>query len=226
MEWSFLRNFAITLFALLNPLGMLPIFISYVGRERLGVQRWLALFISGTVLGLLLLFMLTGASVLQFFGVTLNSFRIAGGILLLIIGINIVNGVASKTTEINVTKAKESDLTQAQSIYRQIVIPMAMPLLVGPGVIANVILYASEAEAKKGSGLLLGLILMTILVSFFVFVILLSGRELQRMIGDTGLSIAQRTLGLFVAAIGVQFIVTGLTNIIVVQIVPEILKLR
>jgi small neutral amino acid transporter SnatA (MarC family) len=67
---------------------------------------------------------------------------------------------------------------------------------------------------------------MTILVSFFVFVILLSGRGLQRMIGDTGLSIAQRTLGLFVAAIGVQFIVTGLTNIIVSQIVPEILKLQ
>jgi MarC family membrane protein len=226
MEWSFLRNFAITLFALLNPLGMLPIFISYVGRERLGVQRWLALFISVTVLGLLLLFMLTGASILQFFGVTLNSFRIAGGILLLIIGINIVNGVVSNTTEITITKEKESDLTQAQSIYRQIVIPMAMPLLVGPGVIANVILYASEAEAKKGSGLLLGLILMTILVSFFVFVILLSGRGLQRMIGDTGLSIAQRTLGLFVAAIGVQFMVTGLTNIIVDQIVPEILKLQ
>lgn len=226
MEWSFLRNFAITLFALLNPLGMLPIFISYVGRERLGVQRWLALFISGTVLGLLLLFILTGSSVLQFFGVTLNSFRIAGGILLLIIGIKIVDGVVSNPTEITVTKAKESDLTQAQSIYRQIVIPMAMPLLVGPGVIANVILYASEAEAKKGSGLLLGLILMTILVSFFVFVILLLGRGLQRMIGDTGLSIAQRTLGLFVAAIGVQFMVTGLTNIIVGQIVPEILKLR
>jgi MarC family membrane protein len=226
MEWSFLRNFAITLFALLNPLGMLPIFISYVGRERPGVQRWLTLFISVTVLGLLLLFMLTGASILQFFGVTLNSFRIAGGILLLIIGINIVNGVVSTTTEITVTKAKESDLTQAQSIYRQIVIPMAMPLLVGPGVIANVILYASEAEAKKESGLLLGLILMTILVSFFVFVILLSGRGLQRMIGDTGLSITQRTLGLFVAAIGVQFMVTGLTNIIVGQIVPEILKLQ
>lgn len=66
MEWSFLRNFGITLFALLNPLGMLPIFISYVGRERPGVQRWLALFISVTVLGLLLLFMLTGASILQF----------------------------------------------------------------------------------------------------------------------------------------------------------------
>ena len=58
MEWSLLRNFAITLFALLNPLGMLPIFIGYTARERRGVQRWVALFVSLTVLVLLLIFMI------------------------------------------------------------------------------------------------------------------------------------------------------------------------
>ncbi|MEA5508522.1 MarC family protein [Crocosphaera sp. UHCC 0190] len=89
MEWSFLRNFAITLFALLNPLGMLPIFISYTARERKEVQRMVALFVSATVLALLLIFMFIGTPMLEFFGVTLNSFRIAGGILLLGIGINI-----------------------------------------------------------------------------------------------------------------------------------------
>lgn len=92
MEWSFLSNFGITLFALLNPLGMLPIFISYTARERTKVQRIVALFVSLTVMGLLLIFMLIGSPMLQFFGVTINSFRLAGGILLLIIGINIVNG--------------------------------------------------------------------------------------------------------------------------------------
>jgi small neutral amino acid transporter SnatA (MarC family) len=66
MEWSFLRNFAITLFALLNPLGMLPIFINYTAREQRGVQRWVALFVSLTVMGLLLIFMITGASILKF----------------------------------------------------------------------------------------------------------------------------------------------------------------
>jgi MarC family membrane protein len=226
MEWSFLRNFAITLFALLNPLGMLPIFISYTARERRGVQRWVALFVSLTVLALLLIFMITGSSILNFFGVTLNSFRIAGGILLLIIGINIVNGKGANAAEVLVTKGKESDLSQAKSIYRQIVIPMAMPLLVGPGVIANVILYASEAEAKKESGLGLGLIIMTIFVSFLVFMVLAAGKGLQRVLGDIGLSITQRVMGLFVAAIGVQFMVTGLLNIIVYNIAPEVLKLK
>lgn len=220
MDWSFLRNFAITLFALLNPLGMLPIFISYTARERKEVQRLVALFVSVTVLGLLIIFMLIGTPMLQFFGVTLNSFRIAGGILLLGIGINIVNGVgANPTAGMSLGKGDESNISQAKSVYRQIVIPMAMPLLVGPGVIANVILYASEAISKKG-GLGLELILMTILVSFLVFVVLASGKWLQRILGDIGLSITQRVMGLFVAAIGVQFIVTGLVDIFLRQIVP------
>jgi len=224
MEWSVLRNFAITLFALLNPLGMLPIFISYVSGTNRIVQRWLALFISFTVLGLLLIFMLTGASILNFFGVTLNSFRIAGGILLLVLGINIVNGSDSGTVGITTVKEKVSNLYEAKSIYRQIVIPMAMPLLVGPGVIANVILHANEAQTKKDSDLFLGLIAMIFLVSFVNLIVLLAGKWLQRVLGDIGLNIIQRIMGLFVAAIGVQFMVTGIINIIVYDIAPEILK--
>ncbi len=226
MEWSVLRSFPITLFALLNPLGMLPIFISYTARERRGVQRWIALFVSLTVMGLLIIFMLTGASILKFFGVSLNSFQIAGGILLLIIGINIINGTGATAGEILVTNDKKSDLRQAKSVYRQIVIPMAMPLLVGPGVIANVILHASQVEAQNARGLFLGLIFMTCLVSFLVFIVLIAGKGLQRILGDTGLSITQRVMGLFVAAIGVQFMVTGLIDIIVYNISPEVLKLK
>lgn len=225
MEWSFLRNFGITLFALLNPLGMLPIFIGYTARESRGVQRWLALFVSLTVLALLLIFLVAGATILNFFGVSLNSFRIAGGILLLLIGINIVKGVGAKGPESLIDKDEQSALTEAKSIYRQIVIPMAMPLLVGPGVLANVILYANEAEMNKGSGFGFGLIIMTIFVSFLVFLVLSAGRELQRFLGDIGLSITQRVMGLFVAAIGVQFMVTGVSDIITYNIAPQLLKL-
>ena len=228
MEWSFLRNFAITLFALLNPLGMLPIFIGYTARESREVQRLVALFLSLTVLALLLIFMLTGSAILNFFGVSLNSFRVAGGILLLLIGINIVNGTGATGTTGLITKDNQSNLSnlsEAKSIYRQIVIPMAMPLLVGPGVIANVILYANEAQVKKEVGLDFGLIVMSAVVSFLVFVILAAGKGLQRLIGDIGMSITQRVMGLFVAAIGVQFLVTGVSNIIIYNIVPEVLKL-
>lgn len=226
MDWSLLRNFAVTLFALLNPIGMLPVFISYTARERKQVQRLVALFVSLTVMALLLVFLLIGSPILQFFGVSLDSFRIAGGILLLIIGIGIVNGTSSDNKEEIVTTEASDDLIEAKSIYSQIVIPMAMPLLVGPGVIANVILYSNEASEKIGSGLAIELILMIVLVSFLVFVVLAAGKWLQKIIGNIGLNITQRIMGLFVAAIGVQFMVTGIINIFVNQIIPELSKIK
>ena len=225
-ETSILSTFAATLFALLNPLGMLPVFVGYTSAMSVGVQRWLALFVSLTVLGLMLLFLFTGHAILGFFGITLDSFRLAGGILLLLIGIRIVTGDPAKAARDLVVQAQTSTLNEAKSVYRQIVVPFAMPLLVGPGVIANLILYASEARTAKSDTLELGLIGVTIAVSAVTFVILLSGRYLRDLMGDVGLSILTRILGLLVASIGVQFMVTGLSNVIVHSIVPAILNLH
>jgi MarC family membrane protein len=225
-ETSVLSTFAATLFALLNPLGMLPVFIGYTAGMSVGVQRWLALFVSMTVLGLMLLFLLTGTAILDFFGITLDSFRMAGGILLLMIGINIVTGDPTKAAQDLVIEAKTSDLSEAKSVYRQIVVPFAMPLLVGPGVIANLILYASQARAIQSDALALGLIGVTVAISLLTLVILLSGRVLRRLLGDVGLSIATRILGLLVASIGMQFVITGLSNVIVDSIAPAVLKLH
>jgi multiple antibiotic resistance protein len=224
VEKGFLSTFAASLFALINPLGILPVFISYSAKESQGVSRWLALLISLTVLGLLLLFLTTGAAILKFFGITLDSFRLAGGILLLLIGINLVTGDSTKTAQNLAEQAGQSDWQTAESVYRKIVIPLAMPLLVGPGVIANVILYASEVEAKKDSVLFAGLVVVCIVVSFLVLLVLLSGRWLKRVLGDIGLSIATRILGLLVASIGVQFITVATTNIIVQTVAPQLPK--
>jgi multiple antibiotic resistance protein len=220
---SSLSTFAATLFALLNPLGVLPVFVSYAARERLGVQRFVALLISLTVFGLLLLFLFTGAALLRFFGISLDSFRIAGGILLLLIGIRLVMGDSTAAKEMAERQAI-SDWKEAESLYRQIVVPLAMPLLVGPGVIANIILYASEAEAAKNDAFFVGLALVCAGISLLTFMIFLSGEWLKRVFGDVGLSIATRILGVLVASMGIQFVVTGVTNIIVHTIAPQILK--
>ena len=223
-ETSILGTFAATLFALLNPLGMLPVFIGYTARSSIGAERWLALFVSMTVLGLMLLFLFAGTALLDFFGITLDAFRVAGGILLLLIGIRTVaQDPASKAKDLIVT-SEVGALIEAESAYRQIVVPLAMPLLVGPGVIANLILYASEG--KKSAALFGGLVAVTVGVSFLTFVILLSGRFLRGLLGDVGLSIATRILGLLVASIGVQFVIAGLTNVIVHSIAPTLLHLH
>ena len=225
-ETSILGTFAATLFALLNPLGMLPVFIGYTARRRIGVQRWLAIFVSLTVLGLMLLFLFAGTALLRFFGITLDAFRVAGGILLLLIGIRtVVQDVANKAKDLTVV-SEIGDLREAESVYGQIVVPLAMPLLVGPGVIANLILYAGEAWQTKSAKLFWGLVGVTVGVSFLTLLILLSGRYLRRLLGDVGLSIATRILGLLVASIGVQFVIEGLSNVIVHSIAPEVLQLH
>jgi multiple antibiotic resistance protein len=225
-DTSILGTFAATLFALLNPLGMLPVFVGYTARMRIGVQRWLAIFVSLTVLGLMLLFLFAGTALLNFFGITLDAFRVAGGILLLLIGIRTVaQDAANKAKDLTVA-AEIGELKEAESAYGQIVVPLAMPLLVGPGVIANLILYAGEAWQRRSARLSWGLVGVTVGVSLLTLVILLSGRFLRRLLGDVGLNIATRILGLLVASIGVQFVIAGLTNVIVHSITPEVLQLR
>jgi multiple antibiotic resistance protein len=222
-ETSILGTFAATLFALLNPFGMLPVFIGYTAGRSTSVQRWLALFISITVLGLMLLFLFAGTALLNFFGITIDAFRVAGGILLLLIGIRTVARDPTTKAQDLVVASEVGALCEAESVYGQIVVPFAMPLLVGPGVIANLILYAGEAWERKSPKLASGLVAVTVGVSLFTLVILLSGGFLRRLLGDVGLSIATRILGLLVAAIGVQFVIAGLTNVIVNSIVPAVL---
>src|SRR5215467_9984475 len=125
-ETSILGTFAATLFALLNPLGMLPVFIGYTTGRSIGVQRWLALFVSITVLGLMLLFLFAGTALLDFFGIALDSFRVAGGILLLLIGIR-TTARDPATAAKGLTVSEVGALSEAESVYRQIVVPFAMP---------------------------------------------------------------------------------------------------
>ena len=88
-----------------------------------------------------------GGPALEFLGIGIDSYRIAGGILLLLIGIAMIHGNVGGDTSAHLQAAASSDLAEAESVFRRIVVPMAMPLLVGPGVIAYIILHAGEARA-------------------------------------------------------------------------------
>ena len=220
MNGSELINFMVTNFALLNPLGVLPIFIGLTARESRGVQRLVALFVSLTVLALLLVFLFVGESILQFLGVSMDAFRIAGGILLLLMGLKIVAGDAGDSgAQLSEVAAGVSELKEAETVFQKIVIPMAMPLLVGPGVIANVILYAAKDQADHDGGVL---VLGAFLLSVVVLAIFLAGRWLKAVLGPIGLNILMRVMGLMVAAMGVQFMVTGVSQIFITQLAPAI----
>ena len=218
MNGSVLTNFMVTTFALMNPLGVLPIFIGLTARENRDVQRLVALFVSLTVLALLLVFLFVGESILQFLGVSMDAFRIAGGILLLLMGLKIVAGnEGDSDVQVSGAAAGVSELIEAETVFQKIVIPLAMPLLVGPGVIANVILYAAKSRVDHDGGALL---LGAFLLSVVVLAIFLAGRRLKAVVGPIGLNILMRVMGLMVAAMGVQFMVTGVSQIFITQLAP------
>lgn len=219
MDWSLIGNFATALIAIVNPLGNLPVFVSYTAGDRRHVRQFLAVFVAATVLVFLLLFLVAGQAILGFFGITLASFRIAGGILLLLTGIGMIRGHDTKNIEAVVAKAEVDDLTVAETRYRKIIVPLGIPLFVGPGSISTVILYANQAKTNTT---LLGLAGTIVCVSLFVLVCLLASEWIKGLIGEVGLDIATRILGLLLAAIGVQFILGGLAEATINFINPEV----
>jgi multiple antibiotic resistance protein len=218
MDWTLISNFAVALIGIVNPLGNLPIFISYTADDRKGVQQLLAIFVAATVLVFLLFFLFAGQAILGFFGISLAAFRIAGGILLLINGMGMIRGQDIKNMEAMVAKAGVDDLTIAETRYRKIIIPLGIPLFVGPGAISTVILYSHQA---KNEVTLLGLVGAIVAVSLVVLICLLVSRWLKNIVGEVGLDIATRILGLLLMAIGVQFILGGLGEVTTGFILPQ-----
>lgn len=210
MDWAVIISFTAALLAITDPIGNLPFFVSYVGQEKPAVQRWLALFIALTVLIGLLLMFYTGHYILKFFGISIPAFQIAGGILLLLIGIDMLRGQNFQKVDSESTTDEFTTFGQARRRFRKLLIPLGVPLFVGPGSISTVILYAHNAETLTEK---MELSLVIVLVAMVTFICLSLGQHIRRVIGDSGLDISTRLLGLLLAAIAVQFMLAGLSEV-------------
>ncbi len=116
MDKTLIFNFAAAMLAIVNPLGNLPLFISYTAGEKKLVRNWLAVFIAITIAGLLAVFLILGTQLLNFFGITLAAFRISGSILLLLTGIKMVEGKQTKNTRKLAAQIDRNDLQEAKFV--------------------------------------------------------------------------------------------------------------
>jgi multiple antibiotic resistance protein len=221
MDMTLIFNFAAAMLSVVNPIGNLPIFITYTAGERKQVRTWIAVFIALTVFVLLTVFLVIGTGLLNFFGITIAAFRISGGILLLLTGIAMVRGGQAKHHDELVAKGKQTDLKEAKFVYGRILVPLGTPLFVGPGAISTVILYSSQIQNPATQ---LGLIGVLGAISLAVLFTLLSSAFLQRLLGNMGMEVATRLLGLILAAIGIQFILNGLANATIGLINPVVAR--
>ncbi|MGV9007002.1 MAG: MarC family protein [Brevundimonas sp.] len=203
-------NLFVALFALVDPIGNIPIFAAATAgasaRQRMQVTGLLCLFI----VGFLVVFFFTGLTLLQFFGISLAAFRIAGGILLLLLGLDMTRGDFLKMFADADAVADAADVRgYAKRRFQRLVVPFAMPLLIGPGAISTIIIQAGEAQKLGAAGTVAGMVAIGAagLATFIIFA--LTG-PISRLLGDVGMTIVVRVLGLILCALAIQFILAGL----------------
>jgi multiple antibiotic resistance protein len=203
-------NFFIALFALIDPVGNVPLFAAATQGVPTNTQRRLALYISLFAAGFLSFFYITGTGILQFFGISMPAFRIAGGLMLLLLGLGMAGETHAKADEDGALVAEGmNDHDHATHHFERLIVPFGMPLLIGPGAISAVVIYASEANDWQGRIAGIGSI---IAVSISILIAFLLSRFLSRILGKIGMMIVVRVLGLILCAMAVQFIIVGLSG--------------
>lgn len=194
----------IGLLAILNPLGTIPIFISMTADEKPNQRRRTTNMVAFGVSIILLFALFLGDHLLKFFGISIDSFRIGSGILLLLMAIDMLN---AKTSPIRQTDAEATESIEMESVA---IVPLAMPLLAGPGAISTVILAAHKAD-----GILHYMIISLgiLVLSLAIWGALRLAPLIEKRISATGINIFTRIMGLILAAIAVEFIGNGLKGI-------------
>jgi multiple antibiotic resistance protein len=209
---EFAINFFVALFALIDPVGNVPLFAAAtVGATSAG-QRLTAVYIAFFAFVFLGVFFLTGLSILQFFGISMPAFRIAGGILLLLLGLDMTRGdILHSFGDSGPGIAELSTRAYAKARFESLVVPFGIPLLIGPGAISSAVIYAEEARRLGAAGWATGLgvigAIAVMVVASFWFTSLIS-----RALGQIGTVIVVRVLGLILCAMAVQFMLTGLAG--------------
>ncbi|MEQ1629035.1 MAG: NAAT family transporter [Gallionella sp.] len=192
----------ISLFAIVDPVGTIPIIIAFTAgmtaqrRDRVGRVA------SMSVLMILLVALLLGESILSFFAISIHSFRTAGGILILLMAINMLIGDKPK---LEIDDTVDSDATSSVAV-----VPLSTPLLAGPGAISTVILDAHRGSSAGHYG---AMALVLLLLSLTVWLTFLIAPWVSQRLGKVGSNIVTRLMGLLLAAIAVEFIAGGIRGL-------------
>ena len=190
-------------FTLINPLGTMPIFMTMTkdldqqDRTKIAKKASIVSFIT------IVIFAFSGQLLFNFFGISVNSFRIVGGVIFFLMGMDMLQARLGKV------KIKESEIkTYVNDIS---ITPLAIPMISGPGALTNAIVMMEDADSIEKKGMLIFTILLVIILTY---VILYSSSRIIKVLGETGNNVMMRLMGLIVMVIAVEFFFSGLKPII------------
>lgn len=202
---SGLLSFFVGLVSIVNPLGVVPVFLSLTDEHPETARRAVARTTAGAVAVVLVVSVWAGDVVLRFFGIGVPAFRTGGGLLILVMALSMLHARRSQV------KQSPAEAQEASARDDVAVVPLAIPLLAGPGAISLVVARASAAQGLVPR---LGYSAAILLVAGLVWGALRLAVPLGRRLGVTGLNVATRIMGLLLAAIGVQMITAGLVELL------------
>ncbi|CAG9931591.1 YchE family NAAT transporter [Candidatus Nitrotoga arctica] len=194
----------ISLFAILDPIGIIPVIILFTSGMTAPKRAKVGRVASLAVCAILLVALLIGQPLLAFFGISISSFRVAGGILLMLMAFKMLNGNLYTSIE------ADNDGAEGETSSIHAIVPLSIPLLAGPGSISAVILEAHKAHGIEHY-LIMSLEIM--LLSVTVWLAFLIAPWVAQRLGKIGIDVFTRLMGLVLAAISVEFIAGGIRGL-------------
>jgi multiple antibiotic resistance protein len=208
---AFLVKAFLTLFVVIDPIGLLPIFITLAGKYPAAQQVRIAqraVLVAGVIL---FAFALIGNWLLRYLGITIEAFQVAAGLLLLKIALDMVFAHRERETE---QEEQEAQLREDISVF-----PLAIPLLAGPGTLASVLILTSDPSILNyGLGVML-ILAIAAFVLFIAYTLFCLSKQLAQRLGQTGVNVITRVLGILLAALAVQYITDGATAAVKMSLV-------
>lgn len=198
LDSGFVVTAFVTMFVVIDPIGLTPMFLALTQGASAAQRRAIAIRASLTAVVILTLFAAFGEAVLEFVGISMPAFRVAGGLLLFLTALDMLFERRTKRRE---GQADEDDGDDPS------VFPLAIPLIAGPGAIASMILLTGQRPGLDGMALVIGVMVAVVALALVLF---LSSGLLERALGKTGINVVTRLLGMLLAALSVQFVLDGL----------------
>lgn len=192
------------LFVVVDPFGCIPVFVSITKGDTQEEKRRAALRASLVAGATLTVFAVTGSAMFRLLGVSEAAFRIAGGILLFLLAVDMLSAQRSRQ---RTTPEEEAEGVNKPDVS---VFPVAIPMLAGPGATSAVMVLISRARNSLEYAIVLAAIAVTVFVTYWV---LRGASAVSHRLGRTGMNVLERVMGLIVAAVAVQFVVDGVNQI-------------